>query len=135
MSKHETRRGHGGRPSKRSSHDPHESAQAAGHRHERLTRILHEELGALVRDELGDPRLGEVRFTSVELSVDYKNARVGFVAPAAAGASREARDRLERLLARAAPFLRARLADAVDLKQVPALHFVWDTYAAASPRD
>jgi ribosome-binding factor A len=133
MSKHETRHDRRDRSAAATSHDP--SPQAAGHRHERLTRILHEELGALVRDELSDPRLHEVSFTSVELSVDYRNARVGFVSPAAARAPREERDRLERLLARATPFLRARLADAVDLKQVPALRFVWDAYAAEAPQE
>jgi ribosome-binding factor A len=98
-----------------------------GHRHERLSRLLHEELDALVRDELHDPRVSGAAVTYVELSVDYKNARVGYVAPLGD------RQRVEPALARATPFLRARLADAVDLKQVPALRFVWDALAATSP--
>lgn len=106
--------------------------QAAGHRHERLSRILREEIAAVMRDELADPRLEGVRLTFVELSVDYKNARIGFVGPVAE-ASRAERERLERLLERATPFLRRRLADAVDLKHAPALRFAWDNYAAAAP--
>jgi ribosome-binding factor A len=115
------------RPRRASSDDDHE---AAGHRHERLSRILREEISAVVRDELADPRLDGVRITMVELSVDYKNARIGIIG-ADANAPRPERDRLERLLERATPFVRARLADAVDLKAVPALRFAWDGYAAA----
>ena len=105
----------------------------AGHRHERLSRLLREELDALVRDELTDPRLDGVRVTFVELSVDYKNVRVGFVGPGGADATHDDRDRMARALSRATPFLRARLAESVDLKVVPALRFAWDAYAAAAP--
>jgi ribosome-binding factor A len=125
MSKHETR------PDRktRSGSD----TQIAGHRHERLSRILREEVAALVRDELSDPRLDGVTVTFVELSVDYKSARVGFIGPGAANAMHADRDRMARALARATPFLRMRLAESVDLKVLPALRFSWDAYAAADP--
>lgn len=132
MSKHASRRDRKGRSA---AHSSESDPQAAGHRHERLSRIFREELEALVRDELGDPRLDGVIFTSIELSVDYKNARIGFVGPRASDTPHEERDRQERAFARATPFLRARLAESVDLKQVPALRFVWDTLAAEGPRD
>lgn len=128
MSKHSTRDDRHGR----SSFDA--DLQAAGHRHERLSRILREEIAAVMRDELADPRLDGVRLTFVELSVDYKNARIGFIGPVAE-APRAERERLERLLDRATPFVRRRLADAVDLKHAPALRFAWDTYAAAAPSE
>lgn len=132
MSKHTTRDARRGDSARRSRCiDP----EAAGHRHERLTSILREEIAAVVRDDLTDPRLEGIRITEVELSVDYKNARVGFVSPARAGATRMDRDRLERLLERAAPFMRGRLCEALDLKQAPALRFAWDSYAAAAPVD
>ncbi len=104
--------------------------EPSGYRHERLSRLLREELDALVRDELADPRLDGVRITTFELSVDYKNVRVGFVGPAV---GHDARDRIARTLARATPFVRARLAEALDLKVVPVLRFAWDAYAAAAP--
>lgn len=128
MSKHSTK------DARRSRSSFDTDLQAAGHRHERLSRILREEIAAVMRDELADPRLDGVRITFVELSVDYKNARVGFVGPAA-DIPRAERERLERLLERATPFLRRRLADAVDLKHAPALRFAWDSYAAAAPSD
>lgn len=132
MSKHlkrDARRGSSARRSRDDGSDP----EAVGHRHERLTRILREEIAAVMRDELRDARLDGISITEVELSVDYKNARVGFVSPARAGATRVDRERLERLLERAAPFMRARLCEALDLKQAPALRFAWDAYAAAAP--
>lgn len=113
------------------------SAQShSGYRHTRLSRLLHEELEALVRDDLDDPALAAVRLTYLELSVDYKSARVGFVAPIADGDGGRRfldRERIARALARATPLLRARLAEAIDLKQVPALRFVWDAVAAQVP--
>lgn len=126
MSKRETRRGDRSRAGATNSFEEEAAGQASGHRHARLQQILREELGALVRDELSDPKLDGVMVTSVELSVDYRNARVRFWAARATPPSREERDRLERALARAAPFLRASLAESVDLKQVPALNFLWD---------
>jgi ribosome-binding factor A len=135
MSKRETRRGDRS-PAEASDsfeEDDGDASQAAGHRHARLQQILREELGALVRDELSDPKLDGVVVTSVELSVDYRNARVRFWAARATPPSREERERLERAIARAAPFLRASLADSVDLKQVPTLNFVWDRDADERP--
>ncbi len=126
MSKHETRSDRKGRPAARSPHEG--ETEGTGHRHERLSRLLRDELAALVRDELTDPRAFGVQITTVELSVDYKNVRVGFVGPGG-------RDRTARALVRATPFLRARLAESVDLKIVPALRFAWDAYAAAAPRE
>jgi ribosome-binding factor A len=109
-----------------------DAGAAAGHRHERLTRVLHEEIDALLRDELDDPRLDGVKVTYVELSVDYKNARVGFVGPRD-GDDLPRREALSRALAGATPFLRARLAESVELKALPVLRFVWDALAAAAP--
>jgi ribosome-binding factor A len=130
MSKRESRRGDRSpaeAPVSFEEEDGDDDAQhAAGHRHARLQQILLEELGALVRDELTDPKLDGVMVTAVELSVDYRNARVRFWAARATPPSREERERLESAIARAAPFLRASLADSVDLKQVPALNFAWD---------
>src|SRR5580700_2994733 len=106
--KHETSSDRRGRSAPRA---PPESG--TGHRHERLSRIFQEEIEALVRDELTDPRLDGVRVTTVELSPDYKSVRVRFLGPAVATASHDARERTGRALARATPFLRIRLAESV----------------------
>jgi ribosome-binding factor A len=105
--------------------------ESTGHRHERLQGLLFEELRALLRDDVSDPTLADVHVTAVVLSVDYRNARVHFALSAAAGAEpRPAPPEVQRALQRATPFLRARLAEAVDMKRTPELRFVFD---GASP--
>jgi ribosome-binding factor A len=62
-----------------------------------------------------------VEVAAVVLSVDYRHLRVHYthVGPTASRF-------LGRALDRVTPFLRARLADAVDLKRVPELNFIRD---------
>jgi ribosome-binding factor A len=96
----------------------------SGHRHARLQELLHEELNALLRNEVGDPALVEVVFTSVVLSVDYRNARVRYAI--AGQPSPEKVRRCETALSRASAYLRAQLAFALDGKFVPQLRFSFD---------
>jgi ribosome-binding factor A len=105
----------------------------AGHRHERLQQILEEELQSLVRDELTDPRLADLTVTSVELSVDYRSARVKFLtdAPEETPANLE---KIDRALQKAVRFLRARLGESLEMKRLPELHFVYDRDAAGERR-
>lgn len=50
--------------------------EGAGHRHERIQDLIFEELRALMRDDVSDPALNDVRVTAVVLSIDYRHARV-----------------------------------------------------------
>jgi ribosome-binding factor A len=102
-----------------------------GHRHQRLQQLIEEELTSLLRDEVQDPRLEDVRIIGVTLSIDYKSARVRYLV---ADDSRANLTKVERGLERAAPFLRARLGEALDLKKLPTLSFVYDRDAAAAKR-
>jgi ribosome-binding factor A len=97
--------------------------EGAGHRHLRVQSLVLEELRALLRDDVSDPALVDVRVVAVVLSVDYRHAKVHFVL---AGESTLSRHSAERALGRATAFLRARLADAIDMKRVPDLRFVFD---------
>lgn len=96
--------------------------EGAGHRHERVQNLIFEELRASLRDDVSDPTLAGVRVTAVVLSVDYRHARVHF----ALTTGIDERRAVERALVRATPFLRARLADAIDMKRTPDLRFVFD---------
>jgi ribosome-binding factor A len=110
--------------------------ESAGHRHARLQGLILEELRALLRDDVSDPRLYDARIAAVVLSVDYRNARVHFtVSTSTAGGdarspstehTRRVRAEKEEAFARATAFLRARLAEAIDMKRVPELRFVFD---------
>jgi ribosome-binding factor A len=95
--------------------------EGAGYRHQRLEVSILEELRSLLRDDVSDPELEGVGATAVALSPDYKNARVHFVMRR--GGVRAAK---ERALERATPFLRRRLAEAIELKRTPDLRFVFE---------
>lgn len=90
--------------------------------------MLRRELDALLRDDIADPALDGVTVTWVELSPDYRSAKVHVTTPVAS-----AHAAITRALERATPFLRRHLADAVDLKFVPALRFAVVT-GVASPQ-
>ncbi len=94
---------------------------------------MHEEVESLIRDEVTDPRLQEVHCTLVELSVDYRSARVHFVtAPGKESPAEIAK--VDKAFDRATAFLQSRLGEALDLKRVPALRFVYDRDGAARLR-
>ena len=97
---------------------------ARGHRIVRLRDLILEELRSLLRDDMDDPALDGVAIVELVLSVDARHARVHWALGlgSSAAAAREA----ERALVRATPFLRARLAEAIEMKRVPELRFVHD---------
>ena len=84
-----------------------------------MTRLLSE----LLRTEVKDPGLSEVRINEVDLSGDLGVARVYFSLlhpDADVGLAQEA-------LVRAGGFLRSRLGKALQLRRVPELRFIADT--------
>ena len=98
------------------------TASAAGtHRHERVEASILDELRSLLRDDVTDPELEGVRLTAIVLAPDGKKARVHFAVPR--GRPRTA---AERAFVRTTGFLRARLAESVDLKRTPDLRFVYE---------
>jgi ribosome-binding factor A len=84
-----------------------------------MTRLLSE----LLRTEVKDPRLADVRVNEVELSGDLGVAKVYFstLQPDA-----DKQPALE-AFGKAAGFLRGRLGHALQLRRVPELRFVADT--------
>ncbi|MBL8679366.1 MAG: ribosome-binding factor A [Myxococcales bacterium] len=112
--------------------DSHQRS-SAGHRGARLERTLERELRAMVSDDLRDPLARRALVLRVELSVDYRNARVYFThekssAPWARDAARSVTSALERC----APFLRVGLAEALAMDRVPLLRFVYESDPPAS---
>jgi ribosome-binding factor A len=94
---------------------------AGAYRHQRVESSILEELHSILRDDVTDPELEGVRLTALVLSPDGKNAKVHFSVPR--GRPRSA---ATRALARAAGFLRGRLAEGVELKRTPDLRFVYE---------
>jgi ribosome-binding factor A len=104
--------------------------EGAGHRHLRLQGLIFEELRALLRDDISNPALMDVRVTAVVLSIDYRHARIHY-ALVLSSDSHSVEARTERALTRATAFFRARLSDALDMKRIPDLRFVFDGIAPA----
>jgi ribosome-binding factor A len=99
-------------------------------RTERVGEEIRAELARLLREEVGDPRIGLVTLTRVDLAPDFGNARVFWSAVPRPGASEEesARDleRTEAGLLHASSFLRRRLAEELPIRRSPELHFRHD---------
>ncbi len=94
----------------------------AGHRLARLNELLLCELKSIFRDDVSDPALAGLDVRAVVLSIDYRHLRVHCTLSTPEISRRE----LDGHLARAKPFVRARLAEAVDMKRVPEIDFVVD---------
>jgi ribosome-binding factor A len=104
-------------------------SEAPSARHLRVQSTLSEEVSLLFRGELSDPRLEGVSLTSFELSPDGRTARIGYVVPAEGPGPAAVKE----ALARAEGFLRARLAQDLNLKRTPHLRFV--LLGTAPPED
>ncbi|MBF5045394.1 ribosome-binding factor A [Aggregicoccus sp. 17bor-14] len=103
--------------------------------HLRVQQALREHLAALLRDGLHDPHLEGLWLVALELSEDGRHARASValeprgaseaaLTPEASQATDAVRAaRVLPALARAGGFLRAALAQSLDLKRLPALRF------------
>jgi ribosome-binding factor A len=103
--------------------------RGAKYHRERLGEALREEIETIVEGELGDPRIGLVNVSSVELAEDSRSARVMVVVD---GNDNEA-DRTMEGLSAAVGYIRHEVADRLHLRRAPELVFVLDrseTYQA-----
>lgn len=96
--------------------------RGAKYHRERLGEALREEIETIVEGELGDPRIGLVNVSSVELAEDSRSARVLVVVE---GNDDEAGRTMEGLSA-AVGYIRHEIADRLHLRKAPELVFVLD---------
>ncbi len=92
------------------------------HHRARLGEALREEITALVEGELGDPRIGLVSVSEVQLAAGGKTARVFVVA---AGDEGEAEQSVEGLNA-ARGYIRHELTRRLGVRQAPEIVFTLD---------
>lgn len=85
----------------------------------RIGEQIRAELARVLREEATDPRLALLTLTRLDVAPDLSHALVFWSALADEEAVAEA-------LEAAAPFLRRRLARALDLKRTPELRFRYD---------
>jgi ribosome-binding factor A len=101
------------------------------HRHERVAEEIRHEIEAMLAGELKDPRLaGPIRVAEVAVSPDLKHARIFL---AAFGTDEERRGARQGLAA-ATGFIRHELAQRLDLRRAPELHFVVDASGLETAR-
>jgi ribosome-binding factor A len=97
---------------------------------QRLGEALREEIETIVEGELGDPRIGLVHVTAVELAADGRSAHISV---AVDGDDREAERSLEGLTA-AVGFMRHEVAERLQLRRAPELFFRLDRSQQAQAR-
>ena len=102
----------------------------AKHHRERMGEAIREELIALVEGELGDPRIGLVSVTEVQMAPDGKTAHILFDV---SGDDNDAARTLEGLMA-ARQYIRRELASRLRLRQAPELLFHLDRSQQYSAR-
>jgi ribosome-binding factor A len=95
----------------------------------RVDHLLREEISAIIRRDLGDPRLGFVTITSVEVAPDLRHATVW---ASILGSEKERRATLQ-VLGRAMPFVRHQLGS-LRLRRIPELHLREDDSAQRGTR-
>ncbi|OGT21953.1 MAG: ribosome-binding factor A [Gammaproteobacteria bacterium RIFCSPHIGHO2_02_FULL_42_13] len=87
----------------------------------RVESLIQSELARIIQKELSDPRLLFITVTGVDVTRDLSYAKV-YVA------TRDETNNPEtlKILNGAAKFLRHHLADCIELRKIPALHFYYD---------
>ena len=103
---------------------------AHGHRIERLTERIYEDVAEMVAGELKDPRIGSVTITQVVLSPDLRHVRVLVTVFG------DEMDRSETLegLASSAGFVSHEVGRRLQMRRVPEVVFVSDRGAEAEQR-
>lgn len=96
-------------------------ARRAFHRTDRLNRQVKEALAVALRQGAREERLRDIIVTDVEVTRDLSVARVFYYLADPSGQAD-----VERALARAAGFLRGRVAESIRARQVPELRFRYD---------
>jgi len=92
------------------------------HHRERLREAMREEIATLLEGELGDPRLGLVSVSELQLAADARSARVFVVVE---GNDEEAAHTMQALHS-ASAFIRRELSERLHLRRAPELFFQLD---------
>jgi ribosome-binding factor A len=95
----------------------------------RIDRLLQEEISAIIRREVHDPRVGFVTITDVDVTPDLRHATVW---ASIIGDATERRATMQ-VLGRAMPYVRHHLG-ALRLKRIPELHLREDDSAERGTR-
>lgn len=93
----------------------------------RVADQIQRHLAELIQKELGDPRIGMVTITAVEVTHEFEHARIYFTVLGKKLDDQEQVKKTTEVLGHAAGFLRKELARRLKLRTTPELVFVYDT--------
>lgn len=93
----------------------------------RVADQIQRHMADLIQKELGDPRVGMVTVTAVEVSHEFEHARVYFTVLGKQLDDQSQVEETTEILNHAAGFLRRELARRLKLRTTPELVFVYDT--------
>ncbi len=91
-------------------------------RKEKLQEQLKQEVSDILQNEIKDPGIGFVTVTSVNLSGDYRHAKI-FVS---IFDNKEKQEETMQTLEKATGFIRSEVAKRVKLRHIPELVFIFD---------
>jgi ribosome-binding factor A len=91
-------------------------------RSRRVADEIQRHMAELIQMELGDPRIGMVTVTGVEVTHEFEHARIYFTVLG----DRAQAELTAKVLNKAAGFLRRALAHRLKTRTTPELHFLYD---------
>lgn len=89
---------------------------------ERLNHAVQEEISKILMTEVKDETLNFVTITGCDVTSDYSFAKVYFTI-----LDNNKKDEVKIALNKAAPFIRGKLSEAIDIRHTPELKFIYDT--------
>jgi ribosome-binding factor A len=90
-------------------------------RTDRVAELIKRDIALLIRDKIKDPRVGMVSIMDVEVTKDFRYAKVYFDT-----LQTELAQETQEGLNRASGFLRRELARGIKLRAIPSLTFIYD---------
>jgi ribosome-binding factor A len=88
----------------------------------RVSEVIQREVANIIQTEMNDPRAAAVTITHTKMTRDMSSARIYFIMQGDEQTVKET----EKALNKAAGFIRHELANRVDLRYLPKLHFSYD---------
>ena len=97
---------------------------------DKINQQVKREIGRILQQELGDPRLQFVTITEVDVSRDLQNAKIHF---SVLGKESEAH-LAEKVLEKAKGMIRRLLGQSMNMRHTPELYFIYDQSIEMSAR-
>ena len=89
----------------------------------RVAKLIKTEVSEIIHEDVSDPRIGFISLTQVDLSPDLENAKI-FVSILG---DEQKKNETMHGLASATRFIRGKLGDVLEMRDVPKLSFELDT--------